>query len=154
MDWHKFGYTNKRAFLLIYKALEGKAKKRAGAYNESGGPNGDEDPERFIRFLDQSNWDSTRIARSRAELNEMKIGPKQKWSSFFSSWSSKLTESKGDNWPDDTKITMLRGALNHTLRVALTNNYNIPLDNFGEWTRIVSQLALQHEELAAGSRKL
>lgn len=153
MDWHTFGYTNKRAFLLIYKALEGKAKKQAGAYYESGGPNGNEDPEGFIRFLDQSNWDSTRIARSRAELNEMKMGQKQKWSSFFSLWSSKLTESKGDNWPDDTKITMLRGALNQTLRIALANNYNVPLDNFGEWTRIVSQLALQHEELAAGSRR-
>lgn len=49
---------------------------------------------------------------------------------------------------------MLRGVLSHILRVSLANNYNIPSDNFGERTRIVSQLALQHEELAAGSRKL
>lgn len=153
MDWNTFGYTNKMAFLLIYKALDGRAKKQAGAHYESGGPDGLEDPEGFIKFLDQTNWDTTRVARARTELNALKMGPKQRWSSFFSMWTNKLTESRGDNWPDETKITMLRGALNHTLRVALANNYGIPLDNFVEWTRIVSQIALQHDELAAGPQK-
>lgn len=97
MDGHKFGYTNKRIFLLINKALEGKGKKQAGAYYESRCPNGDEKPEGFIRLLDQCNWDSIRITRSRVELNDMKMEPKQEWSSFFSLWSSRLTESKSDN---------------------------------------------------------
>lgn len=148
MNWLTFGYTNKRAFLLIYNALEDRAKKQAGAYYESGGKDGREDPEEFIRFLDQSNWDTTRVARARAELSAMKMGNKQKWNSFFSNWSNKLTESQGDIWPDDTKVTMLRGTLNYNLRLALANNFNIPLDNFSEFTRIVSQIALQHEELS------
>lgn len=150
MNWNTFGYSNKIAFLLIYKALEGKAKRQAGAYYESGGKDGIEDPEGFIRFLDQSNWDATRIARARNELSNLKMGNKQKWSSFFSIWSNKLTESQGDNWPDETKITMLKSTLNHTLRLALANYFNIPLDNFFDFIRIVSQIALQHEELAAG----
>lgn len=79
------------------------------------------------------------------------MGNKQKWSSFLSMCTIKLTESQGDNWPDDTKITKLRGTLNQTPRAALANNYNIPVDNFYEWTRIVSQIALQHDELAAGT---
>ena len=150
MDWTTFGYTNKRAFLMIYNSLEDKAKKQVGAYYESGGKDGKEDPEDFITFLDQSNWDTTRIARARTELSSMKMGSKQRWNSFFSSWSNKLTESQGDIWPDDTKVTMLRGTLNYNLRLALANNYNIPLDNFSEFTRIVSQIALQHEELNGG----
>lgn len=153
MNWNSFGYTNKIAFLLIYNALEGKAKKQAGAHYESGGKDGKEDPEEFIRFLDQSNWDGTRIARARTELSNMKMGGRQKWNSFFSTWANKLTESQGDNWPDDTKITMLKSTLNPTLRLALANNYNIPLDNFFEFTRIVGQIALQHEELADGSAR-
>lgn len=44
MDWNTFAYTNKRAFLLIYKALDGKAKKQAGAHYESGGSDDREDP--------------------------------------------------------------------------------------------------------------
>lgn len=75
------------------------------------------------------------------------MGSKQKWSSLFSTWSNKLTESQGDNWPDDPTITMLKSLLNHTLRLALANHFNIPLDNVFEFTRTVSQIALQHEEL-------
>ena len=108
MNWKRFGYTNKTAFLMIYCALEDKAKKQAGAYYESGGKDGKENPEDFIRFLDQGNWDTTRIARARAELSNLKMGHGQKWNSFFSTWTNKLTESKGDIWPDETKITMLR----------------------------------------------
>ena len=40
MNWKTFGYTNKTAFLMIYCALEDKAKKQAGAYYETGGKDG------------------------------------------------------------------------------------------------------------------
>lgn len=150
MDWNTFGYTNKRAFLLIFNALDGKAIKQARAYYKSGGQDGKEDPEYFILFLDQGNWDGTRIARARTELTNMKMGNKQKWSVFFSAWTNKLTESQGDNWPDSSKITILKSTLNYTLHSALANSHNIPIDNFHEFTRIVSQIALQHEEMAGG----
>lgn len=148
MDWNTFGYTNSRAFLMIYKALEGRAQRQAAAYFESGGLGGKEEPEEFIKFLDRSNWDTTRIVRARGELNRMKMGKNQEWSSFFSMWANKLTESHGDNWPDETKITMLRGALSHKLRAALASNHLIPSDNYHEWIRIVGQIAMQHEELS------
>lgn len=150
LDWNTFGYTDSRVFLMIYKSLEGKAQRQTASYFEAGGEGGKENPEDFIRFLDRSNWDPTRIVRARGELNRMRMGNKQEWNSFFSAWTNKLTEAHGDNWPDETKITMLRGALNHKLRSALANNHLIPLDNYYEWIRIVGQIAMQHEELARG----
>lgn len=151
MDWNTFSYTDSRVFLMIYKALEGKAQRQAGAYFESGGLHGKERPEDFISFLDRSNWDSTRVTRARNELNEMKMGARQRWNSFFPLWANKLTEAQGDNWPGETKITMLKGCLNHTLRVALASNHLLPENDFYEWTGIVSQIALQHDELSKES---
>ncbi|KAI0990897.1 hypothetical protein K3495_g17290, partial [Podosphaera aphanis] len=78
LDWNTFEYTDSYVFLKIYESLEGKAQRQAGAYFEAGGLNGEEKPEDFIAFLDRSNWDTTRLARSRAELNDMKMGPRQK----------------------------------------------------------------------------
>lgn len=150
MDWNTFGYTDSRVFLMIYKALEGKAQRQASAFFESGGPDGEEKPEDFIRFLDRSNWDTTRIVRARNQLNRMKMGLHQRWNSFFPLWENKLTEAFGNSWPDETKITMLRGTLNPTLRTALANNHLIPSDDYFEWTRIVSQIAQQHDELQEG----
>ena len=135
---------------MIYKSLEGKAQRQAAAYFEVGGEGGRESPEDFIRFLDRSNWDPTRVVRARGELNRMKMGTKQEWNTFFPAWANKLTESHGDNWPDETKITMLRGAVNQKLRSALASNHLIPSDNYFEWIRIVGQIALQHEELGKG----
>lgn len=37
IDWNTFKYTNSRVFLMIYKALEGKAQKQANPFFESGG---------------------------------------------------------------------------------------------------------------------
>ena len=43
---------------------------------------------------------------------------------------------------------MLKGRLNHTLRVALASNHLLPEDYFYEWTGIMSRIALQHDELS------
>ena len=148
LDWNTFGYTDSRVFLMIYQALEGKAQRQSDSYFEAGGEGGKERPEDFIKFLDRSNWDPTRIVRARAELSRMKMGQKQEWNSFFPNWANKLTESNGDNWPDETKITMLRAALNQKLRSALASNHLIPSDDYYEWVRIVGQIAMQFEELS------
>lgn len=154
MDWNTFGYTDSRVFLMIYKALDGKAQKQAGSYFESGGLGGLERPENFIEFLDRSNWDATRISRARSELNELKMGSKQRWNSFFPLWANKLTEAQGDVWPDETKITMLKGTLNQTLRIALASNHLLPENDFDEWVRIVSRIAQQYDELTRSSSSL
>lgn len=150
LDWNTFNYTNSRVFLMIYKALEGKAQKQAGTYFESGGEGGKERPEDFIAFLDRGNWDQTRVVRARAELNEMKMGPKQRWNSFYPQWANKLTEALGDTWPDETKVSLLKSTLNQTLRIALASNHLVPDDDFYEFTRIVSKIAHQHEEISKG----
>ena len=50
----------------------------------------------------------------------------QEWNKFFPAWSNKLTEGRGDMWLDETKITMLQGALNKTLRKTLASNHLLP----------------------------
>ncbi|KAI0998518.1 hypothetical protein K3495_g9677 [Podosphaera aphanis] len=129
----------------IYEALEGEAQNHAAAYFESGGLRSEERPEDFIAFLDRSKWDPTRITRARGELNAIKMGPKQRWSVFFPLWANKLAEANGDGWPDETKITMLEGTLNHTARLALAGNHLLPPDNFFGWVRIVTHIAQRYE---------
>ena len=53
----------------------------------------------------------------------------------------------GDAWPDEVKISLLRGTLNQTLRIALANNHLIPDDEFSEFVRIVSKFSQQFEEI-------
>ena len=147
IDWNTFKYTDSRVFLMIYKALEGKAQRQAASFFESGGRGGHERPEDFIEFLDRGNWDQTRGSRARSELNDMRMGPKQKWSQFYCQWANKLTEASGDNWPDDVKVSLLRTALNQTLKITLAGNHLIPDNDFAEFVRIVSKIAQQHEEI-------
>lgn len=147
IDWLTFGYTNSRVFLMIYKALDGKAQRQAATYFESGGLGGLERPEDFIAFLDRGNWDQTRISRARSELNELRMGPRQKWSQFYCQWSNKLTEASGDSWPDGVKISLLRTAMNSTLKIALASNHLIPENDYTEYVRIVSKIAQQYEEI-------
>lgn len=59
---------------------------------------------------------------------------------FFPVWNYKLIEYHGDNWPDETKITMLRGALSKNLGSALASNHLVPSDDYFEWIRIVGNL--------------
>lgn len=147
IDWNTFEYTDSKVFLMIYKALEGKAQRQAGAYFESGGVGGLEKPEDFIAFLDRGNWDPTRITRARSELTEMKMGIKERWNVFFPRWANKLTEAHGDLWPDETKITLLESALNHTLQMALVSNHLIPDNDYNEWISIVGHIAQRHDTL-------
>ena len=53
----------------------------------------------------------------------MRMGNKQRWNSFIPQLANKLTEAHGDQWPDDVKISLLKGTLNYTLRSALANNH-------------------------------
>lgn len=153
-DWNNFDYDNSYVFLMIYNALEGKAQKQSASYFESGGRDGREDPEEFIAFLDRSNLDPNRINRARGELNSMRMGKHQQWNSFFAQWANKLTESDGDRWPDDVKISQLRGKLNMTLRRAIANNHLLPNNDYFQWLRIVGQIAQQNDELARDCDKL
>ena len=63
------------------------------------------------------------------------------WTLFYGNWANKLTEAAGNNWPDDVKISLLRGALNYTIRMALAGNQLIPENNFNEYVRIVSKIS-------------
>lgn len=154
MDWLAFGYDNSRAFLMIYRALKGKALKKAGPFYETGGVCGTRNPEDFIEFLDRWNLDPMRVSRANDELHVMRMGEKEGWSDFFASWSNKLTEARGDMWDDQNKISMLRNSLNNRLLRALVGNTQLPSDNFNGWIEIVNQVAQQLEMVEDRSRKI
>lgn len=145
MDWNLFGYDNSRAFLMIFGALKGTALKKAGPFYEAGGVHGTRDPEDFIEFLDRLNLDSTRVSRANDELHAMRMKETQRWPEFFASWSNKLTEARGDFWPDENKISMLRSSLSKKLSRTLAGNHLLPDDDFREWVGIVNKVAQQLE---------
>lgn len=145
MDWLLFGYDNSRAFLMIYKSLKGSARTKAGPFYENGGVHQTRDPEDFIEFLDRIYLDSTRVSRANTELHLMKMKENQRWSDFLASWSNKLTEARGDFWPDDNKISLLQSALNKKLTIALAGNHMLPEDDFNDWVEIVNKIAQRLE---------
>ena len=145
MDWNLFGYDNSRAFLMIYNALKGTARTKAGPFYEAGGVHMTRDPEDFIEFLDRIYLDSTRVSRANTELHSMRMKEYQRWSDFYAEWSNKLTEARGDFWPDDNKISMLQNGLNKKLTIALAGNHMLPDDDFNEWVRIVNKIAQRLE---------
>ncbi|KAI1004334.1 hypothetical protein K3495_g3876 [Podosphaera aphanis] len=93
MYWHNFGYTDTRAFLLIYTALKGDARSKAGPFYETGGVGGTKRPEDFIAFLNRGNLDNARSDRASDQLYSLRMNETQRWSSFFLSWAAKLTEA-------------------------------------------------------------
>lgn len=111
MDWILFGYDEPRAFLMIYCALRGLALKKADPFYEAGRVHGTRKPEDFILFLDRINLYATRVSRENDELHTIKKKNNQQWPEFFAAWSNKLTEARGDFWPDGNKISMLRSSL-------------------------------------------
>ena len=130
---------------MIFGALKGTALKKAGPFYEAGGVHGTRDPEDFIEFLDRLNLDSTRVSRANDELHTMRMKEAQRWPEFFSSWTNKLTEARGDFWPDENKISMLRSSLNKKLSRTIAGNHLLPDDDFREWVGIVNKIAQQVE---------
>lgn len=145
MDWNLFGYDNSRAFLMIYNSLKDNALERAGPFYEAGGVEDTRDPEDFIEFLDRLYLDATRVSQANLELHAMKMRENERWAEFFASWSNKLTEARGDFWPDQNKISMLQNAMSKKLTRALIGNHLLPDDDFGEWVQIVNKIAQQVE---------
>lgn len=111
MDWILFGYDDSRAFLMIYSALRGTVLKKSGPFYEAGGVHGTRNSEDFIEFLYRINLDATRASRANDELRAMKMKNNQRWPEFFAAWSNNLTEERGDFWPHENKISMLRSSL-------------------------------------------
>ncbi|KAI0994788.1 hypothetical protein K3495_g13394 [Podosphaera aphanis] len=145
VDWNEFGYDNSRAFLIIYNSLKGGALEKAGPFYEAGGVNRTRDPEDFIEFLDRIYFDATRVSQANLDLHAMKMRENENWADFFAAWSNKLTEARGDFWPDENKISMLQNSINKKLTRALVGNHLLPDNDFREWISIVNKVAQQVE---------
>ncbi|KAI0992755.1 hypothetical protein K3495_g15430, partial [Podosphaera aphanis] len=147
MDWNMFGYDDSRAFLMIYNALKGGALEKAGPFYEAGGIMQTRNPDDFIEFLDRLYLDSTRVAQANLDLHAMKMRENERWNDFLAAWSNKLTEVRGDFWPDENKISMLQSAINKKLTKALVSNHLLPDDDLDEWIWIVSKVAQRVERV-------
>ncbi|KAI0997179.1 hypothetical protein K3495_g11006 [Podosphaera aphanis] len=102
-------------------------------------------PEDFIEFLDRLHLDSTRVAQTNLDLHAMKMRENGRWNDLLAAWSNKLTEARGDFWPDENKISMLQSAINENLTKALILNHLLPDDDLDEWIRIISKVAQRVE---------
>ncbi|KAI1003071.1 hypothetical protein K3495_g5131 [Podosphaera aphanis] len=116
MDWNAFQYTDTRAFLLTYTVLRGEVQNKASTFFDAGGTDRQRRLDDFIESLDRGNLDGTRVDKACDQLYNLRMGDNQRWSSFYPTWASKLTEAEGDLWNEHPKTTMLRNALNGRLR--------------------------------------
>ncbi|KAI0990749.1 hypothetical protein K3495_g17438, partial [Podosphaera aphanis] len=89
VDWNTFEYDDTQVFMMIYQSLEDTAHSQSVGFFEMGGWSKEDRPEEFIEFLDRANNDPTRIKRAASELHDLKMGEKQRWTSFYPIWANK-----------------------------------------------------------------
>lgn len=120
-------------FYAIFENLEGDARKLAEPYYTTGGPNGAQNPDKFMEYLASHYKDQNTKKRAAQELLDVKQGPRQRFSPFFSEWERVLAEAGGTLWPDEAKLTILEGAINLRLQGALVS-VEMPTD-YHKWIK-------------------
>ncbi|KAI1005867.1 hypothetical protein K3495_g2351 [Podosphaera aphanis] len=153
MDWHAFGYTDLRAFLMIFMSLRGKARETSAAFYEKGGVNGTNRPEDFIAYLDRCNLDVTRRDKAFGELmSSIKMREGEEWLSFFPIWINKCIEACANDFPGSYKIFTLQRSLTSDLQRRIAGML-LPQEDFEEWVETVGSFAQRVEEMLLSFRR-
>jgi hypothetical protein len=110
----------------------------------SGGKDGQFDVDNFLEVIKEKFKDREQIQTAGRQLYLIRIGLSQSFEGFLQDFKYKLAQCKGLGWPDETKILMLRLAINLKLSTSL-----IPVDlsesDYNVWVKQVSRVAAKLE---------
>jgi hypothetical protein len=119
-------------------------QQRVAYWFISGGDNGQFDIDEFLELIREKFEDRESVHTAGRQLYLIRMGSSQKFESFLQDFEYKLAQCKGLGWPDETKIMMLRPAINLKLSTSLIP-VELPESNYKAWVKKVSGVAAKLE---------
>lgn len=119
-------------------------QQRVAHWFISGGDNGQFDIDDFLELIREKFEDRESVQTAGRQLYLIRMGSSQKFESFLQDFEYKLAQCKGLGWPDETKIMMLRPAINLKLSTSLIP-VELPELNYKAWVKKVGGVAAKLE---------
>ena len=128
----------------IIGTLPQNKQQRVAHWFISGGDNGQFDIDDFLELIMEKFEDRESVQTAGRQLYLIRMGSSQKFESFLQDFEYKLAQCRGLGWPDETKILMLRPAINLKLSTSLIP-VELPESDYKAWVRRVSSVAAKLE---------
>ena len=119
-------------------------QQRVAHWFISGGDDGQFDIDDFLELIREKFEDRESVQTAGRQLYLIRMGSSQKFESFLQDFEYKLAQCKGLRWPDETKILMLRPAINLKLSTSLIP-VELPESDYKAWVRKVGGVAAKLE---------
>jgi hypothetical protein len=119
-------------------------QQRVAHWFISGGDDGQFDIDDFLVLIKEKFEDRESVQTAGRQLYLIRMGSSQKFESFLQDFEYKLAQCKGLGWPDETKILMLRPAINLKLSTSLIP-VELPEADYKAWVRKVGNVAAKLE---------
>jgi hypothetical protein len=107
----------------------------------------------LIGRLEISYGDAHRVEKAISKLHTIKQGEYESFANFFPKLESLITTADADLWPDATKITYVRNALNDRLRAQLIGASYEDLTIYSRFVTKCEQLSSQMEMMGMWKKK-
>ena len=118
----------------IIGTLPRNKQQRVAHWFISGGDDGQFDIDDFLELIMEKFEDRESVQTAGRQLYLIRMGSSQKFESFLQDFEYKLAQCRGLGWPDETKILMLRPAINLKLSNSLIP-VELPESDYKAWVR-------------------
>lgn len=114
--------NSKSKFRYIYASLEGSAKTNVTTYYEAQVKNPNPNPLELIWRLDLLYGERNREAKAVQALHQIKQADNESFASFYPKFEKEISNADAEDWPNKSKISYLRNALNERMKAAMVGN--------------------------------
>ena len=99
----------------INQCLGDKPRRVVATFYAAGGPEGDYNPDDFLKYLELSYSDPNHASKAATRLRSIKQGERQSFAAFLPTFEQTLAEAGGSHWADAAKLTLLDSAIHDSL---------------------------------------
>ena len=130
----------------INQCLGDKPRRVVATFYAAGGPEGDYNPDDFLKYLELSYSDPNHASKAATRLRSIKQGERQSFAAFLPTFEQTLAEAGGSHWADAAKLTLLDSAIHDSLRQALIT---VDLSEvYNTWIQQVMKVSYKLEALS------
>jgi hypothetical protein len=122
--------TSAAQLKYIFSRLTGNAKENVTAYVEMESKKPTTDPATLLARLDLLYGDRDREQKAIQALHHIKQGEYESFASFYSKFEREIGNANAESWPDNSKMSYLRHALNDRLKQALVPVGRLEVDTY------------------------
>lgn len=106
-------------FKYVYSRLSGRAKEDVTTFVEIETKKPEANPASLLNRLDLLYGDRDREKKAIQALHSLKQGENESFAAFYPRFEREIANANAEAWPDDSKISYLRNALNDKLKMML-----------------------------------